>query len=118
MEASETVKGGDDAFVYPNGDKYIGEMRNNKKHGYGELIRKDGSSLKGYFVDDQFFGENAEAISTEPGRSVTGTSATGTTVAVVEESRKSAKQAEPTIPFHKSSSTWSTDDRQELLPDT
>ena len=43
MEASETVKGGDDAFVYPNGDRYIGEMRNNKKHGYGELIRKDGS---------------------------------------------------------------------------
>lgn len=33
----------EDTFVYPNEDRYIGEMRNNKKHGFGELIRKDGS---------------------------------------------------------------------------
>ena len=42
-EVSENTKEGEDTFVYSNGDKYIGEMRDNKRHGYGELIRKDGT---------------------------------------------------------------------------
>lgn len=28
--------------VYPNGDKYIGELHAGKKHGFGELIKSDG----------------------------------------------------------------------------
>ena len=45
-------------------------------------------SLKGYFVEDKFFGEKPEAISSEPGRSVAGTAPTGEPVTIVEESPK------------------------------
>lgn len=45
-------------------------------------------SLRGYFVEDQFFGEKPEAISSEPGSSVIGTVPTGKPVAIVEESPK------------------------------
>ena len=42
-ENEEASREGEDAFVYPNGDRYVGPLQNNKKHGYGELVRKDGT---------------------------------------------------------------------------
>ena len=31
------------SFVYPNGDKYLGEWQAGKRHGYGEFIGADGT---------------------------------------------------------------------------
>lgn len=42
-EQNEITREGEDMIVYSNGDKYVGEIRNSKKHGYGELTRKDGT---------------------------------------------------------------------------
>lgn len=43
VKETEQVSREEDAVVYLNGDKYTGAMHNNKKHGYGELTRKDGT---------------------------------------------------------------------------
>lgn len=43
VEDNEAPRDGEDAFVYPSGDRYIGAWHDNKKHGYGELVRKDGT---------------------------------------------------------------------------
>lgn len=42
VEASENLKE-EDAVVYTNRDKNIGEMKNDKRYGYGEIICKDSS---------------------------------------------------------------------------
>lgn len=34
---------GEGMYKYPNGDVYVGEWRRGKRHGYGELVKKDGS---------------------------------------------------------------------------
>ncbi|KAJ7387865.1 Alsin [Desmophyllum pertusum] len=110
MEESEaSLREGEDAtaFVYPNGDRYIGAWHDNKKHGYGELVRKDGTSLKGYFVEDQFVGETPSA-------------STALTGASIEEdhSSKSIKQTQPTVSYRKLPPAMSTNDQEELLLDT
>lgn len=43
VKETELVSSEEEAVVYLNGDKYKGAMQNNKKHGYGELTRKDGT---------------------------------------------------------------------------
>ena len=40
-----------------SGDNYIGELKRDKKHGFGLLEKKDGTKYKGYFFDDKFDGE-------------------------------------------------------------
>lgn len=42
VEASENLKE-EDAVVYTDRDKNIGEMKNDKRYGYGEIICKDSS---------------------------------------------------------------------------
>ena len=34
---------GEGMYKYPNGDIYVGEWRRGKRHGYGELVKKDGT---------------------------------------------------------------------------
>lgn len=111
MEENEASRDGEDAVqlavVDPSGDRYIGAWHNNKKHGYGELVRKDGTRLKGYFVEDQFVGETppvnlaaAEASSQE------------------DQSSKLTKQTEPILCYRKLPPGKSSDDKEELLLDT
>ena len=42
-ENSAPPEDGEGMYKYPNGDVYVGEWRRGKKHGYGELVKKDGS---------------------------------------------------------------------------
>ncbi|XP_068762013.1 uncharacterized protein [Montipora capricornis] len=108
----------EDALVYLDEDKYTGEMKNDKKHGYGELVLKDGTRLKGYFVEDQFVGENPGAICTEPSGVGIETSSPGEPVAaLVEESRKTTKKG-ARVSFQEPSPIVLTDDTEELLHDT
>ncbi|XP_078345855.1 uncharacterized protein LOC144631322 [Oculina patagonica] len=106
-ENEEASREGEDAHVYPNGDRYIGAWHNNKKHGYGELIRKDGTRLKGYFVEDHFVGET-------PPATLAGAEASKE----ADQSSKSIKQTEPTLSYRRSPSAKSEDDQEELLLDT
>ena len=34
---------GEGMYKYGNGDVYVGEWRRGKRHGYGELVKKDGT---------------------------------------------------------------------------
>ena len=42
---------------YPNGAKYVGEIRNGKKHGIGTFTFAGGNEHSGKWEDDKFFGE-------------------------------------------------------------
>jgi len=42
---------------FKNGDKYEGEMKDDKMHGEGEYFFADGSSYKGEFKDNLFHGK-------------------------------------------------------------
>ena len=38
-------------FKWPDGRKYNGSYKDDKKHGYGEFFWPDGRFYKGYWVD-------------------------------------------------------------------
>ena len=44
QENSTTENDGDVTLVYDNGDTYKGPLENGKRHGFGELIRADGTT--------------------------------------------------------------------------
>ena len=37
---------------WPNGDVYIGQFKNGKRHGKGRRKNEDGSTYEGYYEDD------------------------------------------------------------------
>ena len=41
-------------MIYPNGQKYFGEWKKNKRHGQGKLTKLDGTILIGKWEDDEF----------------------------------------------------------------
>ncbi|XP_078345854.1 uncharacterized protein LOC144631321 [Oculina patagonica] len=51
---------GEGMYKYPNGDVYVGEWRRGKRHGYGELVKKDGTQTVGFFYDDEYVGEKPD----------------------------------------------------------
>lgn len=51
---------GEGMYKYPNGDVYVGEWRRGKRHGYGELVKKDGTQVVGFFYDDEYVGEKPD----------------------------------------------------------
>ena len=34
-------------YTWSNGDKYVGDWKNNKKNGYGKYMKKDGTMFEG-----------------------------------------------------------------------
>ena len=42
------------ARIWPNGNKYVGEYKTHKRHGYGEFTFSNGSVFKGRFEDNRF----------------------------------------------------------------
>ena len=47
-------------FTYTNGDIYIGEFKNNKRHGQGTLTSNDGTQYVGKWGDNKFNGQGME----------------------------------------------------------
>ena len=43
--------------TYPNGDRYVGEFRNNKRNGQGTFTYADGDKYVGEFRDDKWNGQ-------------------------------------------------------------
>ena len=42
--------------LWPNGDVYVGEWDENKKHGKGTMTRKTGDSYEGEWKNDKYHG--------------------------------------------------------------
>ena len=40
-------------YTWEDGRKYIGEWKNNKKHGQGKIISNDGKQMEGIWQDDK-----------------------------------------------------------------
>lgn len=59
-ENSAPPNDGEGMYKYPNGDIYVGEWRRGKRHGYGELVKKDGTQTVGFFYDDDYVGEKPD----------------------------------------------------------
>ena len=48
---------GKGTFIYPNGDKYVGQLSNNLKQGNGKMIYANGNIYEGEFDQDLFHGK-------------------------------------------------------------
>jgi len=46
-----TKKQGHETYIYPNGDKYVGEWKDGKRHGYGTVTYVDGEKFEGEWKD-------------------------------------------------------------------
>ena len=44
-------------YTYENGEKYVGEYKDNKMHGQGTFTDADGTIEKGLWGNDEFIGE-------------------------------------------------------------
>ena len=53
MAKDKTEQG---TLTYPDGNKYVGEFKDGKKHGQGTWTFADGRVLKGTFRNDEFLG--------------------------------------------------------------
>jgi len=45
---------GQGTYTYANGDKYVGEFKDNKKHGQGTYTFANGTKHVGFFMNDDF----------------------------------------------------------------
>jgi len=49
-------------YNWKNGDKYVGEFKNNNLNGYGKLTKKNGEIFDGYFENGEFNGEGSVTL--------------------------------------------------------
>lgn len=48
---------GKGTFIYPNKDKFTGQLEGNLKHGHGKMVYANGSVYEGHFESDLFHGK-------------------------------------------------------------
>ena len=56
-------------FFFSDGGKYVGEWKDDKKHGQGTYTFADGKKETGYFMDDEFLPEICEGMGLSKGTS-------------------------------------------------
>ena len=56
-EYKDDKRNGQGTYTYANGDKYVGEYKDNMMHGQGTYTTADGTVYKGLFINDEFLGE-------------------------------------------------------------
>jgi len=55
------------AYTFDTGEKYVGEWKNDKRHGQGVLNKLDGTSISGEWSDDQLLKRGASLGASEGG---------------------------------------------------
>lgn len=55
------------AYTFDSGEKYVGEWKNDKRHGKGTLTKFDGTSISGEWSDDQLISAGVSAAGGQGG---------------------------------------------------
>ena len=53
---------GQGTYTYANGDKYVGEFKDNKKHGQGTYTFANGKRVAGYFRNNEYIPDICEEM--------------------------------------------------------
>jgi hypothetical protein len=56
-----------ETYTYDNGDKYVGEHKDDIKHGQGTYTHADGAIERGYFMNDEYVPDICEGMSLTKG---------------------------------------------------
>jgi len=56
-EYKDNLRDGLGTYTWANGDKYVGEFKDGKSHGQGTLTNVDGTVEEGQWENDKFLGE-------------------------------------------------------------
>ena len=68
-EFKDDMKHGQGAYIYDNGDKYVGEWKDEKYHGQGTYTFVDGRKETGYYMDGNFLPDICEGMGLSKGTS-------------------------------------------------
>lgn len=68
-EFKDDMKHGQGAYIYANGDKYVGEWKDEKYHGQGTYTFVDGRKETGYYMDGNFLPDICEGMGLSKGTS-------------------------------------------------
>ena len=60
---------GQGTYAYANGDKYVGEFKDNKRHGLGTFTFPDGAKDSGYWMKGEFVPDICEGMGLSKGTS-------------------------------------------------
>ena len=61
-EFKDNKKHGQGTFTWTNGDKYVGEYKDNKRHGQGTFTFASGKRLVGYFMNGEYIPDICEGM--------------------------------------------------------
>ena len=61
-EFKDDKQHGQGTFTFATGDKYVGEFKDNKRHGQGTYTWANGETDKGYYMNDDFIPDICEGM--------------------------------------------------------
>ena len=68
-EFKDDKRHGQGTYTFADGDKYVGEYKDDKYHGQGTYTFADGEQWEGYYLNDKYIPKTCEAMGLVKGNS-------------------------------------------------